>query len=61
MLKAKPSEHQLVDDGYQISQFRGNEMILSGLLPELRLTAEAVFQAGFALSPNPYPRAGEGL
>jgi len=31
-----------VDDEYQISQFRGNEIIQSGLFPELRLTTASI-------------------
>ena len=35
-----------MDDEYQVSQFRGNELIQSALFPELALTAETVFRAG---------------
>ena len=40
------SIYQLVDDEYQVSQFRGNEHIRSELFPELDFTAEAIFSAG---------------
>ena len=37
------SVYCLMDDEYQVSQFRGNELIQSALFPELALTAETVF------------------
>ncbi|PLZ13421.1 Uma2 family endonuclease [Fischerella thermalis] len=40
------SVHQLIDGEYQVSQFRGSEKILSATFPELKLTAEQVFNAG---------------
>ena len=40
------SIYQLVDDEYQISQFRGEERIISSTFPELNLTASQIFQAG---------------
>lgn len=40
------SVYCLVDDEYQVSQFRGDERIQSRLFPELSLTAEAIFRAG---------------
>ena len=40
------SVYQLVDDEYQISQFRGGEHIISSTFPELNLTASQIFQAG---------------
>ena len=40
------SVYQLVDGEYQISQFRGNDTVESLAFPELRLTAEQIFQAG---------------
>jgi len=40
------SVYCLMDDEYQVSQFRGNELIQSALFPELALTAETVFRAG---------------
>ena len=36
---------QLVDGEYQISRFRGDERILSGVLPEFNLTVDLVFNA----------------
>ena len=40
------SVYQLVDDEYQISQFRGSARIISPTFPELNLTASQIFQAG---------------
>lgn len=40
------SVYQLVDDEYQISQFRGGERIISSTFPELNLTASQIFMAG---------------
>jgi Uma2 family endonuclease len=40
------SVYQLVDGEYQISQFRGNDLVESLAFPELRLTAEQIFRAG---------------
>ena len=40
------SIYQLVDDEYQISQFRGSDRIISSTFPELNLTASQIFQAG---------------
>jgi Uma2 family endonuclease len=40
------SVYCLMDDEYQVSQFRGDELIQSALFPELALTAETVFRAG---------------
>lgn len=40
------SLYQLVDDEYQVSQFRGDEPIQSALFPELSLTAATIFLAG---------------
>ena len=40
------SVYQLVDDEYQISLFRGDDNIESAAFPELKLTAQQVFQAG---------------
>ncbi len=37
---------QLVDDEYQLQQFRGTEQIISPSFTELRLTAEKVFAKG---------------
>lgn len=39
------SVNSLVDDEYQVSQFRGNDRIQSPTFPELNLTAKAIFQA----------------
>jgi Uma2 family endonuclease len=40
------SIYQLVDDEYQVNQFRGDETIHSELFPDLSLTANTVFRAG---------------
>jgi Uma2 family endonuclease len=40
------SVYQLVDGEYQISQFRGNDIVKSLAFPELRLTVEQIFRAG---------------
>ena len=40
------SLNQLLEDEYQVSQFRGNDRIESPTFPELSLTAQQVFQAG---------------
>jgi len=40
------SVYQLVDGEYQITQFRGDDNIESAAFPELKLTAQQVFQAG---------------
>jgi Uma2 family endonuclease len=40
------SIYQLVGDIYQVSQFRGLEAIASPTFPDLKLTAEQIFQAG---------------
>ena len=37
---------QLVDGEYQVKQFRGSDTVESLAFPELRLTAEQIFQAG---------------
>ncbi len=39
------SIYNLVDDEYQVSQFRGEERIISTALPELNLTAQQIFNA----------------
>ncbi len=41
------SIYRLVDDEYQVEQYRGNDRIESALFPELTLTAEAIFSAGY--------------
>jgi Uma2 family endonuclease len=40
------SVYQLVDEEYQISQFRGDDTVESLAFPELRLTVEQIFRAG---------------
>ncbi len=40
------SIYYLVEDEYQISQFRGDEVIISPTFPELNLTASQIFAAG---------------
>ncbi|MBD2517623.1 Uma2 family endonuclease [Nostoc sp. FACHB-973] len=40
------SVYQLIDGEYQVSQFRGNDKIISPTFPELKLTAEQVFNIG---------------
>ncbi|AFZ10899.1 protein of unknown function DUF820 (plasmid) [Oscillatoria nigro-viridis PCC 7112] len=40
------SVYQLVDGEYQISQFRGDDLIESLTFPQLKLTAEQIFRAG---------------
>jgi Uma2 family endonuclease len=40
------SLNQLLEDEYQVSQFRGGEHIESPTFPELSLTAQQIFQAG---------------
>jgi Uma2 family endonuclease len=37
---------QLVDDEYQVKQFKGDDIVESLAFPELRLTAEQIFRAG---------------
>ncbi|MEG5055990.1 MULTISPECIES: Uma2 family endonuclease [unclassified Microcoleus] len=47
------SVYQLVDGEYQISQFRGDDLIGSLTFPQLKLTAEQIFRAGLPLTePN---------
>ncbi|KAB8317134.1 Uma2 family endonuclease [Tolypothrix campylonemoides VB511288] len=40
------SVYQLIDGEYQVTQFRGSDKVLSPSFPELKLTAEQVFNAG---------------
>ncbi|MBD6618597.1 Uma2 family endonuclease [Komarekiella sp. 'clone 1'] len=40
------SVYQLIEGEYQLTQFRGNERIVSLTFPNFNLTAEEVFQAG---------------
>ncbi|MBX9256373.1 Uma2 family endonuclease [Desmonostoc muscorum CCALA 125] len=39
------SVHELIDGEYQVSQFKGNDRIVSPTFPELSLTANQIFQA----------------
>jgi Uma2 family endonuclease len=41
------SIYQLVDGEYQVKQFRDSDRIISAAFPELTLTAEQVFAAGY--------------
>jgi Uma2 family endonuclease len=41
------SLHVLVDGEYQVQQFRGDELVKSAAFPNLSLTADEIFQAGF--------------
>jgi Uma2 family endonuclease len=41
------SIYQLIDGEYQVTQFRGSDRIVSPTFPELNLTAEQIFQAGY--------------
>jgi Uma2 family endonuclease len=43
--KSTISVYQLINGEYQQQQFRGNEVIESATFPELKLTAEQIFQA----------------
>ncbi|MFM6593182.1 MAG: Uma2 family endonuclease, partial [Dolichospermum sp.] len=40
------SIYDLINGEYQVSQFRGNQTIVSRTFPELNLTANQIFQAG---------------
>ena len=40
------SIYSLIEDEYQVTQFRGTERIQSRIFPELTLNAEQIFQAG---------------
>lgn len=40
------SVYQLVEEEYQVRQFRGEDLIISPIFPELKLTAKQVFVAG---------------
>ncbi|MEH1900048.1 MAG: Uma2 family endonuclease [Nostoc sp.] len=40
------SIYQLIDGEYQVTQFRGSDVIVSPTFPELNLTAEQIFQVG---------------
>ncbi len=37
------SIYQLVDEEYQLQQFRGNDILISAIFPELNLTAQQIF------------------
>jgi Uma2 family endonuclease len=41
------SVYQLINQVYQVSQFRGGERIISPTFPELNLTAQQIFDEGF--------------
>ncbi len=43
------SLYRLIDGEYQVSQYRGNEIIQFSAFPELSLTAEQIFKAGLSL------------
>jgi Uma2 family endonuclease len=43
------SIYYLIEDEYQVNQFRGTDCIVSPTFPELNLTAEQIFQAGRTL------------
>ncbi len=38
--------HELIDDEYQVTAFKGDERVISSSFPELNLTANQIFQAG---------------
>jgi Uma2 family endonuclease len=40
------SIYQLIDEEYQVSQFRGDDLIISPTWTELSITANQIFQAG---------------
>ncbi len=40
------SIYQLIDEEYQLSQFRGEDIIQSGLFPDLTFTAQEIFNGG---------------
>ena len=40
------SIYSLVDDEYQVTQFQGNDLIISPTFRELNLTAKEIFQVG---------------
>ncbi len=41
------SVYQLIDDEYQVTQFRGCDRIISPTFPQLNLTAQQIFDAAF--------------
>ena len=40
------SVYQLIGEEYQVTQFRGDERVISATFPELNLTAQQIFDAG---------------
>jgi len=38
--------HELIDDEYQVTAFKGDELVISPSFPKLNLTANQIFQAG---------------
>ncbi|MBD6618598.1 Uma2 family endonuclease [Komarekiella sp. 'clone 1'] len=40
------SLYELIDGEFQVSQFRGNDCIVSPTFPDLKMTANQIFQAG---------------
>jgi len=40
------SIYQLIDNEYQVQQFRGEEMIISSVFPELKIPANQIFNVG---------------
>ncbi|MFW6296283.1 MAG: hypothetical protein ACOC04_03730 [Halothece sp.] len=40
------SIYELIDGEYQVHQFRENEVIVSSTFPNLKLSANQIFQAG---------------
>jgi Uma2 family endonuclease len=40
------SVYNLVDEEYQVAQFRGSDRIISSTFPELNITAQQIFDAG---------------
>jgi len=41
------SIYQLIDEEYQMSQFRGDDVIQSALFPDLKFTAQQIFNGGY--------------
>ena len=40
------SVYQVIDGEYQVTQFRGDDRVVSPTFPDLNLTVQQVFQAG---------------
>ena len=38
--------HQLIDGEFQVTNFQGDDKIVSRIFPDLNLTANQIFQAG---------------